>query len=120
LSNERHLIDLKIYPTIVPFLTAMKPVKSGICAFIAPVNHNSINTSRVASITSTMLDNYCQDTNNDITHLPDMGTDAGVLFGYFDRICIHIVHIQKYIQILNILFHRPYSAIYSDSEYFVS
>jgi hypothetical protein len=98
----------------------MKPVKSGIWAYIAPVNHNSINTSRVASITSIMLDNYCQDTNNDITHLPDMGTDAVVLFGYINRVHIHIVHIQQYIQILNILFRRPYSAMYSDSEYFVS
>ena len=82
----------------------MKPVKSGIWAYIAPVNHNSINTSRVASITSTMLDNYCQDTNNNITHLPDMDMDAGVLFDYIDRVHIHIIHIQQYIQILNILF----------------
>ncbi len=94
LSNECHLIDLKTHPKIVPFLTAMKPVKSGIRAYIAPVNHNSINTSRVASTTSTILGNYCQDTNNyDIIHLPDMGTDAGVLFGYFDRVGIHCIHI---------------------------
>jgi hypothetical protein len=99
----------------------MKPVKSGIRAYIAPVNHNSINTSRVASITIAMLGNYCLDTENyDITHLPGMGTDAGVLFGYFNRVHIHCVHIQQYIQILNILFHRPYSAIYSDSEYVIS
>jgi hypothetical protein len=98
----------------------MKPVKSGIWAYIALVNHNLITTSRVASITSTIFDNYCQDTNNDITHLPDMGTDAGVLFGYIDRVRIHIVHIQQCIQILNSLFHHPYSAIYLDSEYFVS
>ncbi len=99
----------------------MKPVKSGIWAYIALVNHNSNNTSRVASITSTMLGNYCQDTENyDVTHLPDMDTDAGVLFGYFDRVGIHCVHILQFIQILNILFHWPYSAIYSGSEYFVS
>ncbi len=99
----------------------MKPVKSEIWAYIAPVNHNSINTSRMASITSTILGSYCQDTENyDITHPLDMGMDAGVLFGYFDRVRIHCVHILQYIQILNILFHRPYSAIYSDSEYFVS
>jgi hypothetical protein len=99
----------------------MKLVNSGIRAYIAPVNHNSTNTSRVASITSTMLGNYCQDTENyDITHLPDMGTDAGVLFGYFDRVHIHCAHILQYIQILNILFHHPYLAIYSDYEYFVS
>jgi hypothetical protein len=98
----------------------MKPVKSGIWAYIAPVNNNSINISSVASITSTMLGNYCQETENyDITHLPDMGTDAGVLFGYFDRVHIHCVHVLQNIQILNILFHHPYSAIYSDSEYIV-
>ncbi len=75
----------------------------------------------MASITSTMLGNYCQGKENyDITHLPDMGTDAGVQFGYFNRVHIHCVHILQYIQILNILFHCPYSAIYSDSEYFVS
>jgi hypothetical protein len=99
----------------------MKPVKSGIWAYITPVNLNSINTSRVASITSTILGNYCQDTENyDITHLPNMGTDAGVLFGYFNRVHIHCVHILQSIQILNILFHCPYAAIYSNSEYFVS
>ncbi len=70
----------------------MKPVKSGIRAYITPVNHNSINTSLVASITSTMLDNYCQDTNTDITHLQDMGMDAGVLFGYINRVRIHTLH----------------------------
>jgi hypothetical protein len=98
----------------------MKPVKSGIWAYIPPVIHNSINTSRVASITSTILDNNCQDTNKDITLLLDKSADAGVLFGYIDRVRIHIVHIQQYIQILNNLFHCPYSAIYSDSGYFVS
>jgi hypothetical protein len=55
----------------------MKPVKSGIWAYITPVNHNSINTSRVASITNTMLGKFYQDTENyDITHLPNMGMDA--------------------------------------------
>ncbi len=82
----------------------MKPVKSGIWAYIAPVNHNSINIRLVASITSTMLDNYCQDTNTDITFLQDMGTDPEVLFGYINRVRIHTLHNQQYIQILTILF----------------
>jgi hypothetical protein len=99
----------------------MKPVKPGISAYIAPVNHNSINTSRVASITSTLLDNYCQDTEKyHITQLPGMGTGAGVLFSYYDRVRIHCVHFVQNIQILNILFCCPHLAIYSDSEYFVS
>ncbi len=49
-----------------------------------------------------------------------MGTNAGVLFGYFNKVSIYCVHILQYIQILNILFRRSYSAIYSDSEYFGS
>jgi len=42
----------------------------------------------VASITSTMLGNYGQDNSADYTHLQDMGSDAGVLFGYNDKVCI--------------------------------
>jgi hypothetical protein len=99
----------------------MKPVKPGVGTYIAPVNHNSININRVASITSIILGIYCQDTENcDITHLADMGTDAEILFGYYDRVFIHCVHILQNIQILNSLFHCPNLAIYLDSEYFAS
>lgn len=66
-------------------------------AYIAPINHNRIDSTMVASIISTMTGNYCRDTSMDNTHLQDMGSDAAVLLGYYDKsvsmsINIHIVY----------------------------
>jgi hypothetical protein len=89
LEKECHQIDLWIHPTIVPFLTVIITKKDGkFRPYVAPVNHNTINQTMVASITSTMLGNYGKDSSADSTHLQDMGTDAGVLFGYNDKVCI--------------------------------
>jgi hypothetical protein len=54
-------------------------------AYIAPINHNRIDSTMVASIISTMTGNYCRDTSMDNTHLQDMGSDAAVLLGYYDK-----------------------------------
>jgi hypothetical protein len=51
----------------------------------------------VASITSTMLGNYCQDKKADSTHLQDMGTDAGMSIGYNDKVSMHPLYTWKYI-----------------------
>jgi hypothetical protein len=40
----------------------------------------------VASIMSTMKGNYCRDASKDNTHLQDMGSDAAVLVGYYDKL----------------------------------
>ncbi len=53
-------------------------------AYIAPINHNRIDSKMVASIMSPMNGNYCRDESKDNTHLQDMGSDAAVLFGYYD------------------------------------
>ena len=34
---------------------------------------------------STMKGNYCWDASKDYTHLQDMGSDAAVVFGYYDK-----------------------------------
>ena len=74
---------------MVPFLTVIITKNdSKFRPYVAPVNHNTINQTMVASITSTMLGNYGQDSSADLTHLQDMGTDARVLFGYNDKVCI--------------------------------
>ncbi len=53
-------------------------------AYIAPINHNRIDSKMVASIMSTTKGNYCRDESKDNTHLQDMSLDAAVLFGYYD------------------------------------
>lgn len=100
LHNECHIVDLKIHPTVVPFLTVMNFKDGKFRPYVAQVNHNTISSSLVVSITSTMLGNYCQDKSADFSHLQDMGADAGVLFGYNERVRMHTLHSRKNIPIL--------------------
>jgi hypothetical protein len=73
---------------MIPFFTPMEPTGSDKCmaAYIAPINHNRINSKMVASIMSTMSANYFRDASMDNTHLQDMGSDAAVLLGYYDKL----------------------------------
>jgi hypothetical protein len=73
---------MRIHPTIVPYLTPMKQLKNNLGAYIAPVNHNKINSGIAVNITSTMMGRYAQDDDKDTSQLQEMGSDAGVVFGY--------------------------------------
>jgi hypothetical protein len=53
--------------------------------YIAPINHNRVDSKMVASIMSTMKGNYCRDDSKEQTHLQDMGSDAAVLFEYYNQ-----------------------------------
>jgi len=81
---------LKVNPRIIPFFTPIEPTETGsercMAAYIAPINHNRIDSKMVASIMSTMTGNYCRDASKDNTHLQDMGSDAAVLVGYYDKL----------------------------------
>ena len=70
---------------MVPFLTPMKQVKTFLGAYIAPVNHNKINTGIAVNITSTMMGRFAQDDDKDTYQLQEMGSDAGVVFGYNEK-----------------------------------
>jgi hypothetical protein len=54
-------------------------------AYIVPINHNRVDSKMGASIMSTMQGSYCRDESKDNTHLQDMGLDAAVLFGYYNK-----------------------------------
>jgi hypothetical protein len=69
---------------MIPFFTPIEPTAGPgsdkcMAANIAPINHNRIDSKMVASIMSTMTGNYCRE------HLQDMGSDAAVLLGYYDK-----------------------------------
>ncbi len=51
-------------------------------AYIAPVNHNRINTGIAVNIASTMMGRFAQDESKDTSQLQEMGLDAGVVVGY--------------------------------------
>jgi hypothetical protein len=79
---------MRIHPSMVPFLTPMKQVEANLGAlgaYIAPVNHNKINSGIAVNITSTMMGRYAQDDDKDKSQLQEMGSDAGVVFGYSEK-----------------------------------
>jgi hypothetical protein len=80
-------VDLKVDPRMIPFFTPLMPTEHSQCmaAYIAPINHNRVDSKMVASIMSTMQGNYYRDESKDNTHLQDMGLDAAVLFGYYNK-----------------------------------
>ena len=72
LQNDCHLFETQIHPMMVPFLTPMESNANGLAAYIAPVNHNRINTGLVTSIASNMMNHYSQDNTKDVFQLQDM------------------------------------------------
>ena len=84
---------MKIHPLMVPFLTPMKKHGSNLGVYIAPVNHNKINTGIAVNIASTMMGRFAQDDDKDTSQLQEMGSDARDVFGYNKkhvRTCLHI------------------------------
>ncbi len=81
------VIDLRINPRMIPFFTPLTHPEGDQCmaAYIAPINHNRIDSKIVASIMSTMKGNYCRDESKDNTHLQDMSSDAAVLVGHYNK-----------------------------------
>ena len=63
-------------------MTPLKQTGSSLGAYIAPVNHNKINTGITVNIASTMMRRFAQDDDKDTSQLQEMGSDAGVVFGY--------------------------------------
>ena len=73
---------MSIHPTMVPFFTPMFLNGSFPGAYIAPVNHNKIDTCIAVNIASTMMGRFAQDETKDTSQLQEMGSDAGVVVGY--------------------------------------
>ncbi len=71
--------------------------------FIAPVNHNTLNLSKTFQIVHTLIGNFCHRDKDKISQMENMGNDATVLIGYYNKISFE--DICQIIQIGNYLFH---------------
>ncbi len=80
-------VDLKFDPRMISFFTPLTPTEHSQCmaAYIAPINHNRVDSKMVVSFMSTMQGNYCRDESKDKTHLQEMGLDAAVQFGCYNK-----------------------------------
>ncbi len=82
LRDNCDVVHMRIHPTMVPFFTPMMLNGSFPGAYIAPVNHNKINTGIAVNIASTMMGRFAQDETKDTSQLQEMGSDAAVVVGY--------------------------------------
>ncbi len=73
---------MRIHSSMEPFFTPMKQNASFPGAYIAPVNHNKINTDITVNIASTMMGRFAQDEDKDTSQLQEVGLDVGVVVGY--------------------------------------
>ncbi len=85
LQDNCDVVHMSIHPTMVPFITPM--ILDGIFpgAYIAPINHNKINTGIAVNIASTMIGRFAQDESKDTSQLQEMGSDTGVVVGYSEK-----------------------------------
>ncbi len=80
----------------------MKSNGKSLATYIAPVNHNRINTGLLASIASNMLGCYAQDTDKDAFQLQAMGLGMQGCYLVTMKKCKNFL--EQYIHNVSILF----------------
>jgi hypothetical protein len=85
LRDNCDVVHMRIHPSMVPLFTPMKLNGSFPGAYIAPVNHNKMNTGITFNIASTMMGRFAQDDDKDTSQLQEMESDADVVVGYSNK-----------------------------------
>ncbi len=82
--------SLKINPTVIPFLMAttvnQSKKKTTLRHYVAPVNHNVLNTKKAINIAHTILGNFCHGDKSKNSQMETMGMDACMMIGYHDKV----------------------------------
>ena len=88
-SNFRK-VSLNINPGVIPFLTAT-PINQGkkkttLRPYVAPVNHNVLNTEKAINIAHTILGNFCHGDKSKNSQMETMGMDSCMIVGYHNKV----------------------------------
>jgi len=90
LESNFEKVSLKINPTVIPFLTATTvnqgKTKTTLRHYVAPVNHNVLNTEKAINIAHTILGNFCHGDESKNSQMETMGMDACMMIGYHDKV----------------------------------
>ena len=90
LESNFEKVSLKINPTVIPFLTATTvnqgKKKKTLRHYVAPVNHNVLNTKKAINIVHTILGNFCHGDESKNLQMETMGMDACMMIGYHDKV----------------------------------
>ena len=88
-SNFRK-VSLNINPGVIPFLTATTinqgKKKTTLRPYVAPVNHNVLNTEKALNIAHTILGNFCHGDESKNSQMETMGMDSCMMIGYHDKV----------------------------------
>jgi hypothetical protein len=89
LESDFTKILLNINPGVIPFLTATtinegKKIKT-LRPYMAPVNHNILNTEKAINIAHTILGNFCHGDESKNSQMETMGMDSCMINGYHDK-----------------------------------
>jgi hypothetical protein len=88
-SNFRK-VSLNINPGVIPFLTATTinqgKKKTTLRPYVAPVNHNVLNTEKAINIAHTILGNFCHGDESKNSQMETMGMDACMMIGYHNKV----------------------------------
>jgi hypothetical protein len=90
LDSNFKKVSWNIHPTVLTFLTAMT-VSQGkknttLRHYVAPVNHNVLNTEKAINIAHTILGNFCHGDESKNSQMETMGMDSCMIVGYHDKV----------------------------------
>jgi hypothetical protein len=89
---------------MVPFFTALETLDdcTTLLSFIAPVNHNKVNISKMVQIMHMLMDNFCHGDKNKESQPEDTGNDACIMVAYHAK--VNSCYLQQDIPNWNYLF----------------
>ena len=88
-SNFRK-VSLNINPGVILFLTATTinqgKQKTTLRPYVAPVNHNVLNTKKALNIAHTILGKFCHGDKSKNSQMETMGMDSCMIIGYRNKV----------------------------------
>jgi hypothetical protein len=89
-SKKKIYISWNIHPKVLTLLTAMTvsqgKKKTTLRPYVAPVNHNVLNTEKAINIAHTILGNFCHGDKIKNSQMETMGMDSCMIVGYHNKV----------------------------------
>ncbi len=89
LDSNFKKVSWNTHPTVLTFLTAMtvsQVKKKTTRPYVAPVNHNVLNTEKAINIAHTILGNFCRGDKSKNSQMETMGMDSCMIIGYHNKV----------------------------------
>ncbi len=90
LDSNFKKVSWNMHPTVLMFLTAMTvsqgKQKTTLRPYVAPVNHNVLNTEKAINIAHTILGNFCHGDESKSSQMETMGVDSCMIVGYHNKV----------------------------------